>query len=362
MEMLLKIAFFPLSLLYGLVIWIRNTLFDFKILKSKEFKIPVISVGNITVGGTGKTPHTEYLIKLLKNEYKLALLSRGYKRKTRDFRIATENSNYEEIGDEPYQVKKKFPEISVAVDANRVNGIEKIMRNVPETDIILLDDAFQHRSVSPGVNILLIDYNRPIFNDSLLPMGRLREPASQKDRADIIIVSKTPENITAIEKRLYLKQVNARPYQTVFFTSLKYGGPVPIFDAKDKILFDFSDPTLSILLLTGIANPTPLIKEINTRYKEVTHLKFPDHYAYAKNDILSIVEKLNSLSGKNKIILTTEKDAARLHIFADAEIKPEFWYYIPIEIVFHEGEADAFNRQIIHYVQNNSKNSILYKE
>jgi tetraacyldisaccharide 4'-kinase len=315
MEMLLKIALFPASLLYGLVIWIRNTMFDLKILKSNEFKIPVISVGNITVGGTGKTPHTEYLIHLLKQDYKIAFLSRGYKRKTSDFKIATENSNYEEIGDEPYQIKKKFSDILVAVNASRVNGIKKIIRNEPETDIILLDDAFQHRSVSPGINILLIDYNRPIFKDSLLPMGRLREPVSEKDRANIIIISKTPENISAIDKRLFLLNVKAKSHQTVYFTSIKYAAPKPVFDTNNSKKINFNDKSLSVILISGIANSSLFVNEVNSEYHNIEHLQFPDHYAYSKDDVGSILKKLESLPGKNKVILTTEKDAARLQIF-----------------------------------------------
>jgi len=374
---LIKPFFLPFSLLYGLIVFFRNQLFDYKIFKSKEFHLPVISVGNITVGGTGKTPHTEYLIHLLKDNYNIAYLSRGYKRKTRDFIVATDNSSAEVIGDEPYQIKHKFPELIVAVDRDRVNGIQKLMENVPDLDVVLLDDAYQHRSVSPGVNILLIDYNKPIKEDFLLPYGRLREPASQKKRADIIIVTKVPGNISAMDKRLFLMNIAAKSHQTVYFTTIAYGDLQPVFDPSLKIGFDSSQQATPltqmkdsdikktdyrILLVTGIANPSLLINELTTHYKEVIPMSFADHYAFKKTDINSIIEKYNSIAGNLKMIVTTEKDAARLQTFNFPESNPDAWYYIPIEIQFFANDAEHFNQQILHYVNNNSRNSILYKK
>jgi tetraacyldisaccharide 4'-kinase len=362
MDKLLKLLFLPLSFLYGAVVLLRNKLFDLKILHSKEFKLPILSVGNITVGGTGKTPHTEYLIRLLKDEYKIAFLSRGYKRKTADFRLAGENSTFEEIGDEPLQIKHKFPKITVAVDGNRVRGITKIQEQAPETDIVLLDDAFQHRWVLPGINILLIDYYRPIYDDFMLPSGRLREPVSGKKRADIIIVSKTPPKLSAIDKRLLLKKIDAQSHQSVYFTSIHYGMPIPVFPSAEPVFVPFDKPSLSVLLVTGIADPTALINEINSLYAVVEHLKYSDHYAYNDEDIEKMVAAFERMPGDEKIILTTEKDAARLINFEYQIQNREKWYYLPIEVEFHPGESELFNRQILHYVNNNSRNSLLYKK
>jgi len=363
MNQLIKPFLLFFSLLYGLIVFFRNQFYDYKIFKSKEFHLPVISVGNITVGGTGKTPHTEYLIRLLKDKFNIAFLSRGYKRKTRNFIVATENSSAEVIGDEPCQIKHKFPDLIVAVDRNRVNGIQKLMENVTDLDVVLLDDAYQHRSVSPGINILLIDYNKPIKEDFLLPFGRLREPASQKKRADIIIVTKVPANISAMDKRLFLMNVAAQSHQTVYFTNIAYGDLQPVFTRvakKKKPVFKSKD--YSVLLVTGIANPLPLVSELTAHYKEVVPMNFPDHYAFKQTDIDSILEKYNAIAGAQKIILTTEKDAARLEHFDLPENIPEAWYYIPIEIQFLSNDAEHFNQQILHYVNNNSRNSILYKK
>ena len=211
------ILFYPLSLIYGIVVWIRNVMFDINILKSKEFTIPVISVGNITVGGTGKTPHVEYLIRLLKDEFKIATLSRGYKRKSFGFVLANESSTVIEIGDEPRQIKQKFPEIAVAVDSNRVKGINKLLQSEKNLNAIILDDAFQHRYVSPGLSILLVDYNNPLKDDYLLPFGRLREQAGERQRADIIIVTKCPSKIKPIDQRLLEKDLKMFAYQKLFF-------------------------------------------------------------------------------------------------------------------------------------------------
>lgn len=364
MKSTIKFFLYPAWLIYGFVIFVRNKLYDLKVFKSHEFHFPIISVGNITVGGTGKTPHTEYLIKLLKNDYKIAFLSRGYKRKTRDFIVATEQSSAASIGDEPLQVKRKFPDITVAVDRNRVNGINKLMANIPELDIILLDDAYQHRSVSPGINILLIDYYRPLKDDSLLPIGRLREPAIEKERADVIIVTKVPQDISAMNKRLLLLNVDAKSHQKVYFSGIHYGSlkrvfesvgteNIPVLDKKKKH---------TILLVTGIADPSSIVSYLEPFAKEIIPMRFPDHYAFTQKDITSIVDKYKSIPGDDKLIITTEKDAVRLTFYEAPENLSEAWYYLPIEVEFLPNEGEHFNHHILHYVKNNNKNSILYKK
>lgn len=362
MSTFLKVLLYPFSLIFGIVVWFRNLLFSLNILKPAEFKLPVIAIGNITVGGTGKTPHTEYLIKFLRGDYNIAVLSRGYLRKTHSFRIAGENSTYEEIGDESLQIKRKFPDITVAVDRKRVNGIKKILEAKPETDVILLDDAYQHRWVMPGVNILLIDYERPVFNDILLPAGRLREPVSEKKRADIIIVTKAPYNISAMDKRLLLIKIDAQSHQQVYFTNISYAEIIPVFTKYESLSVNFEDPSLGIVLVTGIANSLSILNELKKKYSTIEHLNFPDHYSYQSKDIQKIEEALKNIPKKNKIILTTEKDAARLINFEYQINNHPDWFYLPIEIKFHKGDAEAFNRQILHYVTNNSRNSLLYKK
>jgi tetraacyldisaccharide 4'-kinase len=359
-----KIVLFPFSQLYGFVVFLRNKLYDLKVFKSEEFHLPVISVGNITVGGTGKTPHTEYLIRLLKDHYKIAFLSRGYKRKTRDFTVATEQSTADMIGDEPLQIKRKFPDLMVAVDRKRANGIHKLIENVPNLDIVLLDDAYQHRSVTPGINILLIDYTRPLKGDWMLPYGRLREPAFEKKRADIIIVSKTKSDISVMERRMFEHQIKPMSHQTIYFTTISYGNPIPVFAHQTNSNANpGQNKNFTVLLLTGIAEPSLLIKEISSSYKKVVPVSYPDHYTYTKKDISSVLTRFTSIPGDEKVIFTTEKDAARLLSFADdADISAQAWYYIPIEMKFLGDEEEHFNHQIIHYVKNNSRNSILYKK
>ena len=225
----------PLSWLYGVGVKLRNTMFNIGVLKSRAFDIPVISVGNITVGGTGKTPHVEYLIRLLQDRFRVAVLSRGYKRSSKGFVQANAATTMPEIGDEPYQMKQKFPNITIAVDKNRCHGIDQLVANDQKLDVILLDDAFQHRYVKPGINILLVDYHRLIIYDELLPAGRLREPLEGKDRADIVIVTKCPKDLKPMEYRVITKAMNLFPYQQLFFSTIEYGQLRPLFDdAKEQ--------------------------------------------------------------------------------------------------------------------------------
>jgi len=258
---IIKIFLYPISLLYGLITNIRNLLYDAGILSSVEFHFPVICVGNITVGGTGKTPHTEYLTGLLRGTFKLAILSRGYKRKTRDFRIASSSSLVRDIGDESMQIFRKFPEVIVTVDRNRVHGVDRILQEYPETEVIILDDAFQHRRITPGYSILLSDFDRLFVRDHMLPYGNLRENKVNMRRADIILITKSPENISPIQRRLIVKEVDKSPYQNLYFTSFKYDPPVPVFETHkhENTKSHISETNgCGIVLITGIANPQPL--------------------------------------------------------------------------------------------------------
>jgi len=346
-----------------MVVAIRNLMFDTQILKQKEFNIPVISVGNITAGGTGKTPHVEYLVNLLKNEFKVATLSRGYKRKTKGFISAGYNSTAEELGDEPCQIKGKFPDIEVAVDNKRVNGIQKLLLSEKKIEVIILDDAYQHRFVKPGLSLLLIDYSRPITEDYLLPFGRLREPVSAKRRADIILVTKCPETIKPIDRRIVSKNLELLYFQNLYFTTVLAGDIKSVFPGysspgNEKI----RETNPAILLISGIANPRDLQKFAQNISANIIELIFPDHHDYNENDIKRILDVFQSVPGKNKIIITTEKDAVRLRKFETLpeEIK-ENMFFIPIRISFLNNEEENFNKQILNYVRSNKRNSILHK-
>ena len=357
---MLKILLYPFSWIYGLVVYIRNSLYDYKFLRSTEFEIPVISIGNITVGGTGKTPHTEYLVELLKKHVKVATLSRGYKRKTKGFRLVETTSKAREVGDEPLQIKKKFPEVTVAVDEKRVRGINQLLKDESKSpDAILLDDAFQHRQVSPGINILLIDYNRPIDQDELLPVGRLRERKYQRRRANVIIYTKCPDEITPITRRIIMKDVNLRPYQSLYFTTMVYGNPVPVFGERTGEEEDLKQP---VILLSGIANPALWQSYMAGRYAVIDELIFGDHHHFRPKDLKNIEARFIRYQEQNPVIITTEKDAMRLR---DEENIPEFirsqMYYIPLKIKFLDHEGKSFDKTIVGYVKDNRSNRELHK-
>ena len=353
----------PLSWAYGLVVKLRNTMFEIGLLKSRAFNVPVISVGNITVGGTGKTPHVEYLVNLLKDIFNVAVLSRGYKRKSKGFILAEENTTMQEIGDEPYQMKQKFPQVSIAVDKNRCHGIDMLTEQDKALDVILLDDAFQHRYVKPGINILLVDYHRLIIYDTLLPAGRLREPLSGKDRADIVIVTKCPKDLKPMEYRVIVKAMSLYPYQKLFFTTLEYGMPYPLFP-KDTLVHDISLTSLAnrnVLLLTGIGSPEQMIHDVTPLAATVTPLTFSDHHQFKGKDIQLINDTFAGMA-EPKCIVTTEKDATRLNTTEGLsdEVRRHLCI-LPITIKFMQEQNSNFNQQIISYVHKNSRNSILVK-
>ena len=354
----------PLSWFYGIGVGFRNLLFEMGLLKEHTYRTPVISVGNITVGGTGKTPHVEYLIRLLKDRIHVAVLSRGYKRKSRGFLLATPETPIRDLGDEPYQMKQKYPSVDVAVDAKRTRGIEKLISGTytkEEVDTILLDDAYQHRYVKPGLNILLVDYHRLIIYDKLLPAGRLREPVKGKDRADIVIVTKCPRTLNPMEFRVLTKQMNLYPYQQLFFTTIKYEPLRPLFDGTESIQTLEELAGRHILLLTGIASPKQIYYDLKPHTPDIVPLRYGDHHNFKKKDIKNINEAFEALPSP-RLIITTEKDAVRLK--GVEGLSPEVrrsLYVLPISIEFMLEGDELFNEKIIGYVRKNSRNSILAK-
>lgn len=349
----------PLSWLYGFAVDVRNALFDMGVLRSVSYDIPIINVGNITVGGTGKTPHVEYLIRLLSQSYRVAVLSRGYKRKTRGYILSSVSSTIEEIGDEPWQIKQKFPDIYVAVDANRRRGIERLLTDeaTKDVEVILLDDAYQHRYVKPGHNILLVDYHRFISDDKLLPAGRLRERASSSSRATTVIVTKCPQHITAMGFRVILSALHIKPYQQLFYSTFSYGTMRQLWGDGTLEPDMLRKDNTHVLLLTGIGNPRQMELDIRRFVQYVTPLTFSDHHYYSRSDVDTIQRALFALP-QPRIIITTEKDAARLqHLQGLSEEVRQNTYVLPIEISIMRDEKNKFDKTIIDYVRENKRNS-----
>ena len=351
----------PFSWIYGSIVRFRNWLFDMGLKKSKSFSIPIISVGNITVGGSGKTPHVEYLIRLLHDKAKIAVLSRGYKRKSHGYVLAEESTTMPEIGDEPFQMHQKFSDIYVAVDAKRARGIENLQNDeaTKDVDVVLLDDAFQHRYVKPGINILLVDYHRLIIYDKMLPAGRLREPLSGKNRADIVIITKCPKDLKPMEFRVLTKAMDLYPFQKLYFTSIDYDTPKGVFEEKQIELDKLQD--YHVLLLTGIASPKQMEHDLKPMTKDITNLSFGDHHSFKGKDINRINDAFESMP-EPRIIITTEKDAVRLRETEGLYEKVKAnMYELPIKVSFMLDQQDNFNEKIISYVRKNSRNSILAK-
>ena len=356
-------ALTPLSYLYGWGVALRNKLFDRGWLRSKSFDIPIICVGNLAVGGTGKTPHTEYLIRLLQAEgLHIATLSRGYKRKTKGYLLADADSNASHIGDEPYQMKQKFPHIRVSVCADRCHGVEQLLQlQAPTVDVILLDDAFQHRYIKAGLNILLTDYSRLFCDDALLPAGKLREHQCSKRRAELIIVTKCPDDITSTDISSISKRLNLLPHQQLYFSRFSYGTLSPLFPEEGAQSLTLDTQT-QVLLLTGIVSPTPMVNELKKHTPHVKLLAYGDHYDFQDKDLIHIEQQFMQLNANNRMIVTTEKDAARLrHHPALSETLKKAIYVWPIEIELLEDKQDSFNKNIIDYVRKNPRNCSLPK-
>lgn len=356
MKQVLSIILLPFSFLYGIIMSVRNVFFNLNIYSVTKFDIPIISIGNLSLGGTGKTPHIEYLINLLQEKYTVATISRGYKRETKGFILANELSTSENIGDEPLQIKHKFKNTIVAVDEKRVRGAQNIINQHPETNLILLDDAFQHRSIHRGLNIILTDYKKLYTKDFVIPSGTLREFSSGSDRADIIIVSKTPENITDSEKEHIIKSLNPKSHQQIFFSSIKYTPPLP-FSKKAIQLKETLNHEFDVILLSGIAHPELLIQQLEKQHKVVDHLKFSDHHNFSLDNIKTLKERFINHSSNKKIIITTEKDIMRLSLPSILkEINDIPVFYIPIEIYFQGRDKEEFDKKILKYVTTNTGN------
>lgn len=350
----LRFLLFPFALVYWCATALRNLLYSKGIYKSSEFDLPIISVGNLSTGGTGKTPHVEYLIRLLKNDYHVATLSRGYGRKKGGFQKATLSSTSKDIGDEPLQFFSKFqPKINVFVDVKRVDGIINALRENPETDLFLLDDAYQHRAVKAGLSILLTDYHSPFYNDYLLPVGMLREQRRESNRANTIIVSKCPENLSATTQQEIANKIKPLPSQTLYFSYLKYGA-IKSFNQGNA--FNNLDSLINhqVLLITGIAKPKPLLKKLKEKQINYQHLKFPDHHNFSKKNISNIINIFDHINAEKKIILTTEKDAIRMKDMNEFSQLPI--YFIEIEVDFIDGK-EKFDKDILDYVRANKTNS-----
>ncbi|MDX8553380.1 tetraacyldisaccharide 4'-kinase [Tenacibaculum sp. 1B UA] len=338
---LLRFLLFPFAVLYDAITRIRNWFFNLGVLKSTSFDIPVIAVGNLSVGGTGKSPQIEYLIRLLKDNYRIAVLSRGYKRKTERFQVVNGTHTAEDVGDEPLQFYKKFKKgVTVAVDADRTNGIQQLLQRSNPPEVVLLDDAYQHRKVTASCYILLTKYNDLYVNDFVLPTGNLRESRRGAKRASVIVVTKCPENLSKSEQEKIVRKINPKSYQKVFFTTIAYDEDLKgteelaISDLKDK----------KVLLVTGIANPTPLLNFLKEKEVSFKHLNYPDHHNFTQQDISTIKKAFDELLSEQKIILTTEKDYMRL------EGKVDNLNYISIKSDFIN-EEEVFNSLVLEEIK-----------
>jgi tetraacyldisaccharide 4'-kinase len=341
----LRLLLLPFSCIYGLVTMVRNALYNVGLVSSHEFRFPVISVGNLDVGGAGKSPMTEYLVGMLKRERKLATLSRGYGRMTQGYIEATIGSTDVEVGDEPAQFKQKFPDVMVAVCESRVEGIKKLSI---DHDLIILDDAYQHRAVKPGLSILLFDYGRINESRFLLPAGNLREPYSGYKRADVIVITKCPPTLSAAGMEQIKQRIKPKPHQQLFFTAISYGA---LQDLNGNKVSDVVDKDTAVLLLTGIANPVPLVNHLNNNAKTVIHHNYPDHHRFSLKNIAKLADEFEACAAQKKLIITTEKDAQRLREQALLPIVEKLNILVlPITVSFLTGQQQ-FDKIVEDYVR-----------
>ena len=327
---------------------VRNFFYDRAWFKSHRFNLPVIAVGNLNMGGTGKSPMIEYLIRILQPKQQVAVLSRGYGRKTRGYLVAVEGTRADEIGDEPYQFFRKFPDVQIAVDEDRVRGVSQLLDETPVPDVILLDDAFQHRRINAGLYILLTSFGKLYADDLVLPAGDLREPSSGARRADMIIVSKCPLDLDDKEKESISRRLKVRPGQDLYFTGIGYTDRI---FGSGRSMSTRELASREVVLVTGIANPSPIVEYLRQLNSDFVHLDFPDHHKLSAKDMSRVKKTLKDLEGENKLILTTEKDFVRN--FENTELPV---YYLPIRTVFLEHE-ERFKDRIDEYVRKNKRDS-----
>jgi tetraacyldisaccharide 4'-kinase len=340
----LRLFLLPLNLLYGIVVFLRNKSFDWGLLKSTEFNLPVICIGNLAVGGSGKTPTTEYLVNLLSAKYHIAILSRGYGRKTKGFVLANDTATVETIGDEPLQYFRKFKNVTVAVCEDRVKGIKQLK---DKHDLILLDDAYQHRSVKAGYNILLFEYAKLLTCQTLLPAGNLRETFSGTKRAQTVIVTKSPQEIPKEEAAKISDKLELNRGQELTFSHIKYLGPIHLYN---KTILS-GDRNIVVFMLSGIANPRPFSTYLQANYADVLSFEYPDHHQFTSTEIRSLVSAFEQHPAREKIIITTEKDGQRLlnNNLKDLLLNLPV-YYLPITIEFSESDKAKFDQNILDYV------------
>ncbi|MDO4758258.1 MAG: tetraacyldisaccharide 4'-kinase [Rikenellaceae bacterium] len=344
------LLYMPLSFLYGMVVNLRHNLFDWGVLKSEKFDIPIICIGNITVGGTGKTPMAELLINFLKRSHNVALLSRGYGRRTKGYREVTIDAHYRDVGDEPLQIKRKFPDTVVVVCEKRVEGIKRVRAEHPEVNLIVMDDGFQHRYVQPKINVLMVDSTRPIQNDKMLPAGTLRDQPEQLYRAHYFVVTKCPEKMAPIDRRILRKVLIKYAYQRIYFTRFESFTPQPVFQNEADMV-----PLIQrgkIIALSGIGNPKPFLQTLSEKYRIVDEVTLKDHHVYRVRDIQNLEQLLRKNPGA--VIVTTEKDAVKM---GRSEKIPALvrrsLYYMPIDITFIEDSATDFLQKIEEDVKGN---------
>ena len=341
----IRILLFPFSLIYAVVVKVRNWCYDKRLLHTTSFNLPIICVGNLAVGGTGKSPMVEWLIRVLQDRFAIAVLSRGYKRKTRGYALAGEFTTALDIGDEPMQFHLKFPDVAIAVGEQRIVAIPQLLHDRPGTQAIILDDAFQHRAVRAGFNILLTDFSNLFTRDWWLPSGDLRDARSGSRRADVIIVTKCREGMSEDERRAIAMEIGPGSHQQLFFTSIQYGNPYHITRHETVVIDDQTE----VLLVTGIANPAPLKRWLGDRASAYDEMAYSDHHIFSIDDLQAIFRRFMGLTAAKKIILTTEKDAVRLIKFRE-EMEAWPFYVLPIAPSFLFGEEARFTDLIVKFI------------
>ena len=348
-----RVLLLPFALLYGVVVYVRNWLYNKQYLKSVQFNIPMICVGNLSLGGTGKSPMVEYLLSILSEDYKIATLSRGYKRRTKGYALAGVNTTALEIGDEPMQFHIKYPNVSVAVGERRIEAIPQLIQDVPDLAAVILDDAFQHREIVAGLNILLTDYSNLYCDDVFFPTGDLRDERRSAKRANIIVVTKCPENLAEAERDEIIEKLFPDQHQAIFFTSIAYDTPYHIYDPNKQWNLSVKD---EVLLVCGIANPIPLKEYLHEQTQTYYQISYSDHHIFSIEDLNDIKNKFEQITADSKIILTTEKDAVRLVKYTE-ELNTIPLYVLPIKPNFLFNSKEAFNQLVIHYVAEFNKNN-----